>query len=239
MSEITFIQSGITPRPEVDLRKWASAVEDQYRLGSCSGNALVGAYELLTNLIYPAKQQELSRLFVYYNARLIAGDENADAGAYIVHTIEAVRRHGICTEKIWPYDIASFAITPSAESYADAASRNIKNYARLSNISDMIDALTNNHPVVFSTKIYSNFDDIGTGNFVVTSPAWFDVFRGVHAMCAVGYNLEKNTFIVRNSFGTEWGLAGYCDMTFEYAAKEFIEMWIFDIHFVDVVNQIV
>jgi glutamate formiminotransferase len=40
-------------RESVDLRNWASPVEDQLHLGSCAGQAVVGAYELLLNKLYP------------------------------------------------------------------------------------------------------------------------------------------------------------------------------------------
>ena len=33
---------------------------------------------------------------------------------------------------------------------------------------------------------------------------------------AVGYDETKRVFIVRNSWGSDWGLNGYCLMPFEY-----------------------
>ena len=59
------------PRDVVDLRPWASPVEDQLHLGSCVGQAVVGAYELMINKQFPSQFIDLSRLFVYYNARAL------------------------------------------------------------------------------------------------------------------------------------------------------------------------
>jgi C1A family cysteine protease len=39
---------------------------------------------------------------------------------------------------------------------------------------------------------------------------------GGHCVVAVGYDNSKRQFIIRNSWGTGWGLAGYFMMPFEY-----------------------
>ncbi len=67
---------------KVDLRKTCSSIEDQGQLGSCVGNSVVGCLEFLEK-----KNAEpfldLSRLFAYYNARLLDGTTQIDSGAYI------------------------------------------------------------------------------------------------------------------------------------------------------------
>ena len=47
--DLPYHPQGNPLRPVVDLRNWASPVEDQEHLGACTGNAVVGAYELLMN----------------------------------------------------------------------------------------------------------------------------------------------------------------------------------------------
>jgi C1A family cysteine protease len=48
---------------------------------------------------------------------------------------------------------------------------------------------------------------------------------GGHAMCCVGYDMEKQMFIVRNSWGTEWGDNGYCYFPFEYLVYFGDDFW--------------
>ena len=74
----------------VDLRKWASPVENQMNLGSCTANALVNDYELLTNRDAPTHSVDLSRLFVYYNERVLEESVDVDSGATLRDSIKYV-----------------------------------------------------------------------------------------------------------------------------------------------------
>lgn len=214
------------------MRPLASPVEDQMSLGSCTANAVVGNYELLLNKDYPAQYIDLSRLFVYYNARLIDNSINEDSGAYIRDGVKSVKKYGVCSEKLWPYNINNFALTPSVDSYADAEKRNIKNYYRVSGVNDALDALSNNHPIVTGMLVYSEFDDLNTNNPVLTVPGKDSSPLGGHAVLLVGYDLSKQIILARNSFGTDWGIAGYFWMTFDYLKNEVMDMWIFDIELI-------
>ena len=217
-------------RDVVDLRNWASPVEDQNLLGSCTANAIVGAYELLTIKEFPKKFVDLSRLFVYYNTRILEETINEDSGAYLRNGIKAVNRYGICTESLWPYDINKFKIKPSAESYEDAKYRNIKNYYRVDSNDNILDALNNDIPVVIGILVYESFDALDKDNYILNLPSDTELSMGGHAMVIVGYDLPKKLFLVRNSFGVDWCIDGYCWITFAYMEQELLDAWIFDIN---------
>src|SRR5674536_26691 len=64
-----------------------------------------------------AKQGEadttlLSRLFIYYNERVMEGTVGTDSGAMIRDGIKTVNAVGACPESEWPYDIARFTEKP-------------------------------------------------------------------------------------------------------------------------------
>ena len=61
-----------------------------------------------------------SRLFIYYNERVIEGTVDTDSGAQIRDGIKVVNKQGAAAEKDWPYDIAKFAEKPPAKAFADA-----------------------------------------------------------------------------------------------------------------------
>lgn len=198
-------------------------------LGSCTAQAIVGAYELLMNKETPKDFVDLSRLFVYYNARLIENKVTEDIGAYMRDGIKAVRQYGICAENLWPYYIDDFTMVPTEHAYLDAKKRNIKNYFRLQDLNDILDALTKDIPVVFSMKTYESFEDITPFDYVIPMPKKDQSPIGAHAMCFVGYDSVNKMLLVRNSFGRYWGNRGYCLMSYDYAKTELVDIWIFDI----------
>lgn len=217
-------------REKVDLRNWCSRIESQGHLGSCTGQAVVGAYELLLNKEVPDKFVDLSRLFVYYNARLIENVVDEDVGAYVRDAVKAVQKFGICAESVWPYHIQDFAITPSIDSYTDARHRNIQKYFRITFFEDVLDALNKEMPVVFSMKVYESFDELYDYGTTAKMPEKGESPIGAHAMCFVGYDLGKKVLLARNSFGRDWGMNGYCYIPFDYVRTEVMDMWVFDIN---------
>jgi len=82
----------------VDLRSQCPKVVDQGQLGSCTANALGGAMEFV--MIKDKKPYaDLSRLFLYYDERVIEHTVNQDSGAMIRDGIKTLAKQGVCTEK--------------------------------------------------------------------------------------------------------------------------------------------
>ena len=212
----------------VDLRIFCSPVEDQMHLGSCVAQAIVGAFELLINKDSPDKFLDLSRLFLYYNARLLENFVEVDSGAYTRDGVKAATRWGICSEALWPYLIDKFDDLPDKESYFDAEKRIIRKYYRADTIEDIITALHNGYPVVASMNVFEGFDDLPEhGKLPI--PSLTDYMLGSHAICIVGYDNIEKYFICRNSFGEQWGDQGYFYMPYVYAEKHLMDNWFFDI----------
>lgn len=103
----------------VNLRPECSAVEQQGQLGSCTANAIIGAFEF-TQRKATGRAQDLSRLFVYYNARMMSGAERQDAGATIGHGMAALLAFGAPPEAEWPYDVSAMATRPTEAAYEQA-----------------------------------------------------------------------------------------------------------------------
>lgn len=216
-------------RDVVDLRNWDSPVESQLRVGSCTGNALANAYELLVNRLEPENSVEISRLFIYYNIRLIEGTTDIDSGGYIRDGIKALKKYGACSETLWPYYPSEFATPPTSACYHNGSTRSIKNYQRLNGVNDILDALNNNQPVVFGMAVYDSFMDVNEYNPVIPLSLNNELSIGGHAMCMIGYDLGRQQMLVKNSFGTDWGARGYCWMPFEYVRSDVFDTWTFDL----------
>jgi C1A family cysteine protease len=70
-------------------------VYDQGQLGSCTGNGIAGAIEF-DQRKQGTREFTPSRLFIYYNERVIEGTVTQDAGAQIRDGIKAVARDHQC-----------------------------------------------------------------------------------------------------------------------------------------------
>jgi C1A family cysteine protease len=106
---------------QTDLRAQCPPVYDQGQLGSCTANAIAGALQFDEAKQGEADTTLLSRLFIYYNERVMEGTVGTDSGAMIRDGIKTVNAVGACPESEWPYDIARFTEKPSDACYADAA----------------------------------------------------------------------------------------------------------------------
>lgn len=203
----------------VDLRSKCSPIEDQGDIGSCVGNASVGGVEFV-DLRDPGFR-DASRLFVYYNARKKIGMENEDSGCYIRDAVKSLVKDGVCSEKLWPYDITRFSFNPSKECYDDALLHRVTSYYRIKSLNEMRACLAEGFPVIFGFMVYESFmsDKVAkTGDAPMPSwwERWFKGSLGGHAVLAVGYDDVVNKLIVRNSWGEGWGQKGFFTLPYGY-----------------------
>lgn len=198
----------------VDLRPYCSPIENQGNLGSCTGQAIAGAIELLNKR--NGKHNDISRLFIYYYERLLLGTVNYDSGAYIRDGIKVTNHYGASLESHWPYDIRKFRQEPISEAKVDALKRRVTRYERVTSFDGCIDALNNGYPIIMGFHVYSSFmtnNVARTGNMPYPNTKRERLLGG-HAVLLVGYNKTKKVFIARNSWGTSWGDKGYFYMPF-------------------------
>jgi C1A family cysteine protease len=214
---VTHMQKAI---PIVDLRPVCAPVFDQGQIGSCTANALAAAYEFDM-----AKQHEKhvfrpSRLFIYWNERVIEGTTDQDAGAQIKDGVTTLAKTGICPEYHWPYDESQFAVQPPQAAFDEAKKHVATGYhVVVQTLPQLKQALLNGFPIVFGFTVYDSFEN---GNWDSTTgmmpmPASTEQVLGGHAVLIVGYDDTKQAFIVRNSWGPDWSiLKGYFYMPYQF-----------------------
>jgi C1A family cysteine protease len=213
----------------VDLRSQCPDVYDQGQIGSCTANAIAAAIE------FDMMKQRLpvftpSRLFIYYNERAMEGTIGSDAGAQIRDGIQSVVTQGDCPESEWPYDGSSAlpdgtfppghlaAKQPPQKCYDDAIKHTAMSYLSVNrNLADMNGCLAAGYPFVFGFTVYESFESDAvakTGD--VPMPQSGEQTLGGHAVLAVGFDDAERLFICRNSWGPDWGDAGYFYMPYAY-----------------------
>jgi C1A family cysteine protease len=201
----------------VDLRALCPAVYDQGQLGSCTANG-IGAAIQFDQMKLGKESFVPSRLFIYYNERAIEGTVASDSGAQVRDGIKAVVKLGAPPETDWPYDITKFADKPPAQAYTDAKQDLVAAYSRVvQQLPQMQGCLAAGYPFVFGFTVYESFESAAVAaSGIMPMPGPKEKSLGGHCVLAVGYDNTKRVFIVRNSWGTGWGMKGYFTMPYEY-----------------------
>lgn len=201
----------------VDLREQCPTIYDQGELGSCTANALGGAFQF-EQMAQKGQSFMPSRLFIYYNTRVIEGTVKSDAGATLRNTMKALVDSGVCPETKWAYNISKFTVKPTFCCYQVGKNNQVLQYLRVThNLNEIKQCLALGHPVAFGMMIFESFmtqDVTNTGIAIMPLPTESAI--GGHAVLAVGYDNTKNCLIVRNSWGSSWGDKGYFYLPYEY-----------------------
>jgi hypothetical protein len=204
-------------------------VHDQLQIGSCTGNAGETFWGLSTGMTFR------SRLGLYFEARRLIGETNIDGGAYIRDVFKVLANVGVGTEKNWPYDVSKVFVDPSDKYDKDAAKRKLKSYKRLDTGDDRTaqmfrSCLAHGYAFEIGFSVYSKFmSSLMEKTGVLNRPSSTEGFEGGHAVCVIGHDLEfrasdrakeliaggfnkndipEQVYIVRNSWGPEWGWKG-------------------------------
>ena len=207
---------------KVDLRPYMTRIENQGQTSSCVANAVAGAYEYLAKM-HTGQDYDVSRMFIYYNGRYLGvdGDQSqiGDDGSYISKAIEGLKEYGACSEETYPFDPDMVNDVPYQEAYDEAAAFKVEDMMSVpTKLSAWKHALAEGYPIIFGINLYKSFDKQRKKG-LVPMPSDKEAAReshGGHAMLAVGYSDKDEVFIVRNSWGEDWGDNGYCYIPYNY-----------------------
>lgn len=226
-----------------DLRPWCSPVENQLNLGSCTSQAGVGLLEYFERRAY-GKHMDGSRLFLYKTTRNLLGWVG-DTGAYIRSTMGAMVLLGVPPEKYWPYEVANFDVEPSAFVYSLGQSFQAVSYYRLDSAGSTPSVLltrikqyiAGGLPSIFGFTVYNSIAQAATSG-QIPFPFTGDSVVGGHAVLAVGYNdslqikhthpsavATTGALLIRNSWGADWGEAGYGWLPYDYVLRGLAVDW--------------
>jgi C1A family cysteine protease len=219
--------------PSVSLRKKMPAVYDQGQLGSCTANSIGAILEFNALKQKETDASTPSRLFIYYNERVMEGTVSQDSGAEIRDGIKSVAQLGAPPEKLWPYTIDKFARKPPAAAYRAALKHQAIRYARVQQAEIALqNVLASGFPVSFGFTVYESFETKVGANGIVPMPRPSERTLGGHAVVAVGYKAIRGQlyFECRNSWGPRWADHGYFWMPSSYVASPSLasDFWVIE-----------
>ena len=208
---------------EVDLRPRLPSVKDQGRRGTCVAFAATAGHELLRG-----NDEDLSEEYLHWAAKQRDGLPRTAEGTTLRAAAAGLAEVGQPREALWPYDdrrdqwASDYA--PSAVAHADAAARRISDGGAEAPVAAALRrVLDAGHAVLLGLRLFATWFKPGRGGEIELPPAGATDL-GSHAILVVGYRAD-GTFIVRNSWGTEWGDGGYGYLPSAYVDAHGVEAW--------------
>jgi C1A family cysteine protease len=90
----------------------------------------------------------------------------------------------------------------------------------------MLTCLAEGFPFVFGFSVYESFQTQKVARSgIVNMPKKKEKILGGHAVMAVGFNQKDKRFLVRNSWGKDWGMSGYFTMPYKYLEELAGDFW--------------
>lgn len=239
MPKYRYLQTATVPyyhphgngKVEVDLRKYFGPVYNQGDKGSCSAFSSTSWYSAW-RVKHGYPWVEYSEDAQYAEERILEGTFPQDSGATIWDAVLVLATKGVMPESKDPYTDEDFNRIPSDKDFIPGSQLPLHLVRRLplSRLVDYaMDALSNEMPILFGAAVFSELEsEVTAQTGYLSMPAPYEQPIGGHAMVAVGFDAAKRLFLIRNSWGPDWGIGGYFWMPFEYFQDFVSEAYVID-----------
>lgn len=218
---------------QIDNRRRVSIILDQGKEGACTGFGLAAVVNfLLCNRSDTSKadKQRLQELRYSASARMLYEmakrydeweGENYE-GSSIRGAMKGWHRHGVCTWSDWPYDPKQPGrLTPDRQ--LKALGRPLGAYFRVRHLhlNHMQSALNEAAILYASASVHEGWYEVDphTGKIPYRQQK-----AGGHAFAIVGYDADG--FWVQNSWGPDWGLNGFCHISYDDWLENSYDCWV-------------
>ncbi len=212
--------------PQISLSKYKSLkvpILDQGTEGACTGFGLatVANYLLRHRRVSPGNAQVSPRMLYEMARRYDEWPGEAYEGSSARGAMKGWHKHGVCSEKIWPYQ-ASDRGELSALRAKDATRRPLGAYFRV-NHKDLVGmhaALAEVGVLYATAVVHDGWDRVGKNGKI----AFSDKVLGGHAFAIVAY--DQRGFWLQNSWGKSWGAQGFGHLTYDDWLQNGTDIWV-------------
>ncbi|MEW6443621.1 MAG: C1 family peptidase [bacterium] len=232
--EIPFYRGTVLPRSALpaafdwrntDGHSYVAPVRNQGSCGSCYAFSAVGVAESLYRIAagLPDVDLNLSESYLMFClSQYYEGFYGCDGASYDYDEMQALVDHGVVDEACFPYDEGQTSDCGAACAQP-ATEVKLAGWGRLpcNNVDAIKTAILTYGPVNAAVQATDAFMAYGGGVFndanqyCYSSPCYYTPTN--HAIMLVGWNDADQAWILRNSWGPEWGEDGYMRISYRAA----------------------
>ena len=199
----------------IDWRSWATPIKNQKSCGACTAFGVIGVWETKHRIMKddPSFPIDISEKDLFFCS---AG--TCSQGNSVINTLNKALR-GVATEVCAPYtdkDVSCGSGRCSSwwnTGFKLASFTNIQGGGNQWAVQNNIKKSLQNGPIAATMSVHESFKHYISG--VYHNLGLQDPIAGAHMIGIFGYNDDKQAILMRNSWGTDWGEAGYAWISYE------------------------
>src|SRR5688572_8813898 len=211
-----------TEIPLEDYLSYGVPILDQGSEGACTGFGLatVAHYLLRRRKTYPDPTPISPRMLYQMAKRYDEWPGEDYSGSSARGAMKGWHKHGICSEKAWPYDARRPGRLNQVRT-ADAVRRPLGAYFRV-NHKDLVamhSAISEVGVLYATSMVHSGWDEPDADGIIQYSSK----VTGGHAFAIVAY--DEGGFWIQNSWGDTWGKEGFARISYDDWLANGSDVW--------------